>query len=84
MFPDITVTVEDEVFKGDKVVERVIARGTNTGDLESFPATGNTIELEAIEILRIENGKFAEGWELADRLALYQQLGMELKPKEGE
>jgi limonene-1,2-epoxide hydrolase len=35
-------------------------------------------------IIRIENGKIVEMREEFDVLGLYQQLGMELKPKEGE
>jgi predicted ester cyclase len=33
---------------------------------------------------RVENGKIVEMREDADILGLMQQLGMELKPKEGE
>jgi len=35
-------------------------------------------------ITRIENGKIVEDKEEFDSLGLMQQLGMELKPKEGE
>jgi len=41
-------------------------------------------ELGAIEIYHIVDGKIVEIWEISDRLSLMQQLGMELKPKEGE
>jgi hypothetical protein len=33
---------------------------------------------------RIENGKLVEDKEEADQLGMMMQLGMELKPKEGE
>jgi hypothetical protein len=35
-------------------------------------------------ISRIENGKIVEDKEEADMLGMMMQLGMELKPKEGE
>ena len=35
-------------------------------------------------IVRFVDGKAAEMWADFDSLVLYQQLGMELKPKEGE
>jgi predicted ester cyclase len=38
--------------------------------------------MEGIFVNRIENGKIVETWEVADLLSLYEQLGMELKPKE--
>ncbi len=49
-----------------------------------IPATGNKYETSEISISRIENGKIVEQREELDKLGLYQQLGMELKPKEGE
>ena len=48
-------------------------KGTHTGEIEGIPT-----------IFRFENGKIAEGWQESNVLRLYQQLGMELKPKEEE
>ena len=81
-FPDMSIINEDVIIKGDKVITRYTMRGTHTGDAEDIPATGNKIELSGIEIIRIENGKIAESWEENNPLRFYQQLGMELKPKE--
>jgi len=83
-FPDLTVDIEDLITKGNKVVVRFIGRGTHQGDLGGIPATGNKTEADAIEIFHVENGKIIEAWEISDRLGLMMQLGMELKPKEGE
>ncbi|NIO47896.1 MAG: hypothetical protein GTN73_00440 [Candidatus Aminicenantes bacterium] len=83
-FPDMTFINEDVIVKGDKVITRYALRGTHTGDVEGIPATGNKIEFSGIEIIRIENRKIAESWEENNLLRFYQQLGMELKPKEGE
>jgi len=55
---------------------------THTGEFQGIPATGNTIEITAIKIVRVENGKIIESWEVGDTLAYALQLGMELKPKE--
>jgi steroid delta-isomerase-like uncharacterized protein len=82
MFPDETFSVEDLFVKGDKFVCRGIFRGTHTGDIEGFPATGKKVEMSAMMIVRVENGKIAETWGVRDLLSLYQQLGFELKPKE--
>ena len=56
----------------------------NHGKLQGIPATGNKVEFGAIIIFRIENGKIVEAIEEADVLGWVMQLGMELKPKEGE
>jgi len=82
MFPDMTNINKDLFAKGDLVVSRYTSKGTHTGDIEGFPATGKEIELGSIMIVRVENGKFAEAWVVSDNLIFYQQLGIELKPKE--
>ncbi len=84
MFPDRTISDEDIIVKGDKVIVRYIFRGTHERDVEGFPATGNKVEVRGIEIVRVENGKIVESWEATDTLSFYQQLGFELKPKEEE
>jgi steroid delta-isomerase-like uncharacterized protein len=80
IFPDRTNSIEDTILEGDKVVLRYTLRGTHTGDIEGFPATGKKVESEAIEIVRVENGKIVECWDVSDDLSFYQQLGMELRP----
>jgi steroid delta-isomerase-like uncharacterized protein len=84
MYSSRTYSEEDIIAKGDKVVLRYIIRGAHTGDVDGFPATGNRFETSGIEIIRIENGKIVESWEAYDDLGHYEQLGMELKPKETE
>jgi len=81
-FPDMTIINEYVIVKVDKVITRYTLRGTHTGEVEGISATGNKIEFSGIEIIRIENGKIAESWEENNPLRFYQQLGMELKPKE--
>jgi len=84
-FPDRTFSVEDILAKGDKVVSKYIFKGTHEGDIEGLPpATGKKFETSGIEIWQVKNGKIVESWTAGDTLSFYQQLGMELKPKEGE
>ena len=83
-FPDLTLTVEDIIAEGDKVVVRFIGRGTHQGDLGGIPAKGVKTEASGMEIYHFKDGKIGEVWEISDALGLMQQLGMELKPKEGE
>ena len=83
-FPDRAFSVEDIFAKGDKLVSRVIFKGTHEGEFQGIPATGKKVEVNGIEIWRVENGKIVESWAVGDALSLFKQLGMELKPKEGE
>jgi predicted ester cyclase len=82
--PDTNYGVEELYAVGDRVIARLIATGTHEGDLPGFPASGNKFEYSAIVIARIENGKIIEEKIEFDELGFMQQLGMELRPKEGE
>ena len=83
-FPDVNWSIEELIAVRDRVIFRFIMRGTHEGEFRSIPATGNNIESSGIIIHRIENRKVVEMREEFDTLGLYQQLGMELKPKEKE
>ena len=82
--PDTNYGVEELYAVGDRVIARFVVTGTHEGDLPGFAATGNKFEYSAIVIARIENGKIIEEKIEFDELGFMQQLGMELKPKEGE
>jgi predicted ester cyclase len=75
--PDYTHTIEDIVAKGDKVVVRLTNRGTDK-------ASGKKIEFPVILMSKIADGKVSETWAMVDFLGQAQQLGFELKVKEGE
>jgi steroid delta-isomerase-like uncharacterized protein len=76
-FPDLAVTVEDEIAEGDKVVSRWTIRGTHQGETEDYgPATGKQMELKGISISRIQDGKIVEEWNSYDNLGVLQQLGL--------
>ena len=81
---DISWSMEELIASEDKVIIRFIEKGTHVGEFMGIPATGNKYEASGIAIIRIENGKAVEFREDFDMLGLYQQLGMELKPKEGK
>ncbi len=76
-FSQISVTVEDQIAEGDKVVTRTIFRGTHTGTFQGIPATGKRIAADEIQITRMRDGKIAERWSLLDHISLLKQLGLE-------
>jgi predicted ester cyclase len=59
---DIKVTVLRQIAENDLVVTHKVISGIHSGHLFSLPATGNHISIEAIEIIRLENGRYAEHW----------------------
>ena len=73
--PDVSVTMEDLVISGDRVVGRFIYRGTHTGDLMGIPATGKPVEMRSIDIWRMQDGMFVEHWDELNLLQVFQQIG---------
>ena len=83
-FPDLAHLVKDVIAKGDKVAVMCNYSVTHEGEFMGVPATGNTMEYGGLGIFQIKEGKIVGGWIMEDMLWVMQQLGMELKPKEGE
>lgn len=74
-FPDLTYTLDDLFFAGDRGVWRGSWRGTQRGDWAGIAASGNTVDWTVIIMGRFVDGKLAEDWVEYDRLGLYRQLG---------
>ncbi len=74
-FPDIHVTVEDQVAEGNKVSTRRMWQGTHQGSYRGVAATGRRVKWSQISIVRIVEGRIVEDWAVADELSILQQLG---------
>jgi steroid delta-isomerase-like uncharacterized protein len=74
-FPDIHITIEDQIADGDYVVSRWSGTGTHQGELMGMPATGKQATVTGITIDRIADGRIAESWDNWDTLGMMQQLG---------
>jgi len=72
--PDVQAKVEDRIVAGDKVVARMTFTATHTQPLQGIAPTGRRFTLRTIDIWRVENGKFAEHWDIVDALGLQKQL----------
>lgn len=75
-FPDLHIVIEDTIAEGDRVAIRYTVTGTHKGVFNGIPATGKTIDVTGYEIVRIENGKIAELWNLSDTFTTLRQLGV--------
>ncbi|MCG3117903.1 MAG: hypothetical protein ALAOOOJD_00015 [bacterium] len=75
-FPDLQVTFEDIIAKGDKVWVYSTMRGTQKGEFMGMPASGKKIEVKGFDIVRFVNGKAVEHWGLNDDYTMLQQLGV--------
>jgi steroid delta-isomerase-like uncharacterized protein len=78
-YPDLQVTVEQAIAEDDMVASYQRYTGTQQGDIEDergVPATGLATEWVSMGIFRIECGKIAEIWAVADDLGRLQRLGV--------
>jgi steroid delta-isomerase-like uncharacterized protein len=75
-FPDITVTIDDQVAEGDKVGSRHTSHGTHTNSFMGMPPSGKEATITGMTITRIKDGKIVEAWTCWDALGMFEQLGM--------
>ena len=80
-FPDRTDTIEQMIADGDMVGMQFRVTGTHQGNFFGIPATGRSIDIQEVAIMRLEDGKIVEGWFMADEVELLKQLGVGLPPR---
>jgi predicted ester cyclase len=61
-FPDIRLTVEDQLAEDAKVATRWTARGTHLGEFLGLAPTGDEVTVSGIEFDRIIDGRIDEAW----------------------
>lgn len=66
---------QDILVSGDKVVARVSATGTHRGEFMGMPASGRSVEVRLIDIIRFGDGLAREHWGIFDQMKMMQQLG---------
>jgi steroid delta-isomerase-like uncharacterized protein len=76
-FPDLAITIEQQVAEGDLVATHWTAEGTHSGALFGLEATRRTVRVSAMHFHRVRNGRFVEHWEVIDLHGLLAQLTRE-------
>ena len=74
-FSEMRATVDQSLESGDLACAQVTITGRHSGDWMGVPATDKTVEVNAIDIIRVEDGKCAEHWGVTDNMAMMMQLG---------
>jgi steroid delta-isomerase-like uncharacterized protein len=83
-FPDVRVTIEEQVAEGDGVATRYTLGGTHEGELMGIPPTGNRVEITGVAFERLADGKIVESRDNYDALGMMQQLGVIPAPDQPE
>ena len=72
---DFHVDVHDMLQDGDKVVARVSFVGTHTGEFMGVPASGNPVNINAIDIIRFRGDQCVDHWGVMDMAGALAQMG---------
>ena len=67
--------VHDVVDSGEFVTTRWTGHGVHANDMIGVPASGREIHVDALSLMRIEDGKIAEHWCVWDTAGMLQQIG---------
>ena len=79
-FPDLNLTVDEQIAEGDRVCTRWTARGTHGGEFFGAPATNKQATVTGMTIDRVRDGQIVESRTNWDALGLMQQLGLVSMP----
>src|SRR5262245_23092064 len=74
-YPDLKVTVEQQIAEGDWVVSRITARGTHRGTWLGMKPTGKAIEITGVNIDRVVDGRIIEHGGAANLLETLLEIG---------
>ena len=75
-FPDLKVSIENQIAEGDIVVTRYTAKGMQHGMYRSVLPTGEPVSYTVISIQRVIDGKIVEGWRVVNVLEIVHQIGV--------
>jgi steroid delta-isomerase-like uncharacterized protein len=81
-FPDLEWTFDEVIVEGDQVSVRWTKRGTQTGDLAGFPATGKPVNFSGISNFTVRCGKIVEFQTEMDAVGLLEQIGAPVRSDE--
>jgi predicted SnoaL-like aldol condensation-catalyzing enzyme len=74
--PDFKYSLKQMVADGDLVWMYSKTTGTHTGgEWLGVQPTGNTLSFDVVDMFRLQDGKIAEHWDVADTYSLFSQLG---------
>ncbi|HEX5819937.1 MAG TPA: ester cyclase [Gemmatimonadales bacterium] len=74
-YPDLRLTVEQQIAEGEWVVSRVTMRGTHLGEWIGIKPTGRTVEVTAVNIDRVVDGRIVEHGGAANLLGPLLAIG---------
>lgn len=73
-FSNVEIEIVQQIAERDRVVTHLVTRGTHSGPFYAVEPVGKRVSLVTIRIDRLQDGKIAEHWSVADVAGLMGQL----------
>lgn len=74
--PDFSLEVEDLVVEEEYAIAHATMSGTPEKPMQALQPTGESFSVNAFHKYRLEDGRIAEVWVMADALSTLNQLGL--------
>ena len=74
-YPDLTLSVDQQIAEGDWVATCITARGTHLGSWLGIKPTGKQVSFTGVNIEKVENGKITEHGGAANLLLELLEIG---------
>jgi predicted ester cyclase len=74
-YPDLQVTIEQQIAEGDWVASRITARGTHLGSWLGMKPTGKRVEITGVNLDRVLDGRIVEHGGAANLLEPLLEIG---------
>jgi len=75
--PDFSYTLKKMVAEGDIIIAFSRTTGTHSGgEFIGKEADGASLDYDVVDIFRVQDGKIAEHWDVADTFTFFRQLGV--------
>ena len=74
--PDFAIEIDDLVVEGDDAIALLTMGGTPEKPMQAVQPTGKSFSVDVFHKYRLEDGRIAEVWVMADAIGTLSQLGI--------
>jgi steroid delta-isomerase-like uncharacterized protein len=75
-FSDIKFTVNNLFGQGNNIAKHWCFKGKHTGDFFGIPATGNSVHVNGVTLVKMHEGRITQEQDFIDNMIFMEQLGL--------
>ncbi|SER60607.1 NADPH-dependent FMN reductase [Lentzea xinjiangensis] len=75
-FPDFSAKIHWQTAEGDVVTTHKTCSGTHLGEFLGIAPTGEHVEFETVDAMRVREGRITEHWGVANQYSVPRQVGV--------